>query len=158
MVLTEFGARHSRRTSSSATRDAQGGFTLIELMIAVAVVVILATVSMPAYTAFMQRSRVPPALMALLSYQLRMEQRFQDTGSYANGDACGITAPAVTGFTVTCALSKDGSGYTATAVGAGSMAGYTYTIDDQGTRVTVAHPRGVPGANCWSIRGAVCEG
>ncbi len=158
MVLQGFGARHSRFRPSSAQSGGQGGFTLVELMIAVAVVAILAAVSMPAYTSFVQRSRVPPALMALLSYQLRMEQRFQDMGSYADGDACGIAAPAVTGFTVTCALRNDGTGYTATAVGAGSMAGYTYTINDQGTRITVAHPRGVPSANCWSIRGGVCEG
>jgi type IV pilus assembly protein PilE len=127
-------------------------------MVVVAITAILASVSMPAYTAYVQRSRVPPALVALLSYQVRMEQRFQDMNSYANGDACAIAAPAVAGFTVTCALSGDGSGYTATASGTGAMAGYKYTINDLGTRVTVAHPRGVPSDNCWSIRGATCEG
>ena len=126
-------------------RYSRAGFTLVELMIAVAIVAILASISLPAYTAYVQRSRVPPALVALLSYQVRMEQRFQDAGSYANGEACAIAAPAVAGFTVTCTLGDNGTGY-------------TYTINDQGTRITVAHPRGVPSNNCWSIRGATCEG
>lgn len=156
MVVT--GSRHPTRKVSSIERSMQGGFTLIELMVAVAVVAILASIALPAYNAFVQRARVPPALVALLTYQLRMEQRFQDYRSYGESESCAIAPPAVAGFTITCALSDGGSGYTATAVGAGAMAGYTYAINDQGNRLTVAHPRGVPSSNCWSIRGTVCEG
>ncbi len=45
----------------------------------------------------------------------------------------------------------------APATGSGPISGYAYTINHQGTRVTTAHPKGVPGSNCWSIRGAQCD-
>ena len=133
------------------------GFTLIELMVAVAVVSILAAVALPSYNAYLQRSRVPPALDGLSSYAVRMEQRFQDVGSYANAGNCAVAAPAVTNFTVTCAISGGGTGFTAAATGSGSMTGYTYTINHQGARNTTAHPKGAPATACWTTRGSTCD-
>ena len=40
------------------------GFTLIELMVAVAVAGILASVALPSYSAYMLRSRVPPTYLS----------------------------------------------------------------------------------------------
>jgi type IV pilus assembly protein PilE len=133
------------------------GFTLIELMMAIAIVSILAAVALPSYNSYVQRSRVPPALDGLSSYAVRMEQRFQDVGSYANGAACGAAAPTVANFTVTCTLSGGGTGFTATATGTGSMTGYTYTINHQGARNTTAHPKGTPASACWTTRGTTCD-
>jgi type IV pilus assembly protein PilE len=133
------------------------GFTLIEVLVTVAIVAILASVALPSYTAYIQRSKIPPGLDALQSYFTRMEQRFQDSGSYANGAACAIAVPTVTNFTVTCALSGGGTGYTATATGSNALSGYTYTINSAGTRTTTAHPKGTPTGNCWSIKGAQCD-
>ena len=133
------------------------GFTLIELMIAVAVVAILAAISLPSYSSYVKRSRVPVALDGLSAYAVRMEQRYQDVGNYANGAVCWASLPTVANFTVTCALSGAGQGFTATATGSGSMVGYTYTINHQGVRATTAHPQGAA-ATCWSTRGTVCDG
>lgn len=133
------------------------GFTLIEVMITVAIVAILSAIALPAYTAYVQRSRVPPALDALSALATRMEQRFQDSGSYANGAACGATMPTTENFTVTCELSNDGQGFTATATGSGPVDGYGFSIDHQGVRVTTAHPKGVPSTNCWSMKGTTCD-
>jgi type IV pilus assembly protein PilE len=138
-------------------RSHRSGFTLIELMIAIAIVSILAAVALPAYNSYVQRSRVPPALDGLSSYAVRMEQRFQDVGSYANGAACGVAVPMVANFTVTCTLSGGGTGFTATATGTGSMTGYTYTINHQGARNTTAHPKGTPASACWTTRGTTCD-
>ena len=66
------------------------GFTLIELMVTVAVVAILASIALPSYSAYLQRSRVPAALDGLSSYATRMEQRYQDVGNYATGTACAV--------------------------------------------------------------------
>ena len=132
------------------------GFTLIELMITVAIVAILAAVSLPSYSSYLQRSRVPVALDGLSAYSVRMEQRYQDVGNYANGAGCWASLPTVANFTVTCALSGAGQGFTATATGSGPMLGYTYTVNHLGARATTAHPRGAV-ATCWSTRGAVCD-
>lgn len=133
------------------------GFTLIELMVAMAIAAILAAVALPSYTSHVQRSKVPPALDGLSSYAVRMEQRFQDVGNYTNAGACAVAVPTVANFTVTCVISGGGTGFTATATGTGSMAGYAYTINHQGTRTTTAHPKGTPPAACWSTRGGSCD-
>ncbi|MBL8346577.1 MAG: prepilin-type N-terminal cleavage/methylation domain-containing protein [Rubrivivax sp.] len=133
------------------------GFTLIELLVAMAITAILAAVALPSYNSHVQRSRVPAALDGLSSYAVRMEQRFQDVGNYANAGACAVAVPTVNNFTITCAISGGGTGFTATATGSGSMSGYTYTINHQGARNTTAHPKGTPGSACWSTRGGTCD-
>lgn len=133
------------------------GFTLIEILITVALLGIIASIALPNYSAYIRQGRVPGALDALNSYYTRMEQRFQDTGNYGAG-ACGLAAPAgVKNFTVACALTGGGTGFTATATGNGTMAGYTYTINEQALRRTTAHPKGVPATNCWSMKGKTCD-
>ncbi len=133
------------------------GFTLIELMVAMVVLSILMAVAIPSYNSYVTRSKVPAGLDALSAYATRMEQRYQDTGSYANGAACGVAVPTVDNFTVTCALSGGGQGFTATATGSGPLTGYGYTINNNGVRVTTAHPRGLPATNCWSTKGSLCD-
>jgi len=132
------------------------GFTLIEVLITVAIVAILASIALPSYTAYVTRSRLPVALDALSSVATRMEQRYQDTGSYANGANCGVALPEVVNFTLTCALADAGQSYTVTATGAGPVSGYAYTINQLGVRATTAHPKGTV-ANCWSMRGGTCD-
>jgi type IV pilus assembly protein PilE len=133
------------------------GFTLIEVMVTVAIVAIIASIAMPSYTAYLQRGRVPAALDGLNSYYSRMEQRFQDSNSYANGANCALPVPAAQDFTITCVVANGGREFTATATGTGRMTGYAYTVNHLGVRRTTAHPKGAPGANCWSTRGATCD-
>jgi len=136
----------------------QRGFTLIEVMVTVAIVAILASIAMPAYTSYVMRGRVPAALDGLNSYYVRMEQRFQDTGNYANAGACGIQPlPSATDFSFSCSLANADREFTATATGSGKMSGYKYTINHLGVRKTVAHPKGTPSTNCWSTRGTTCD-
>ncbi|MEF7615456.1 prepilin-type N-terminal cleavage/methylation domain-containing protein [Aquincola sp. MAHUQ-54] len=136
----------------------QRGFTLIELMVAVAIVAILSAVALPAYNAYVMRSRVPPALDALSAFRVRMEQRFQDTGSYANGNACAVANPDLSGnnFTVSCALTTDPAGFVATATGSGVMKDYAYTINQNGDRATKSHPKG-SNSSCWTTKGSTCD-
>lgn len=136
------------------------GFTILELMIGVAIAGILAAVALPAYNSYIQRSKVPVGLDALSAYATRMEQRYQDTGSYrtgTTGTTCAVSVPTASNFTITCATADAGQSFVATATGSGPMNGYTYTINSAGVRQTTAHPKGLPGTNCWSTKGAVCD-
>jgi type IV pilus assembly protein PilE len=139
--------------------ERQRGFTLIEVMITVAIVAILAAIALPSYTAYIQRAKVPAGLDALQAYFSRMEQRYQDTNTYAEGGACAIAVPAVANYDFACAVTGEGvaSTYIATVTGKGQLAGYAYTINQNGERKTTAHPKGA-NDSCWSIRGgASCD-
>jgi type IV pilus assembly protein PilE len=83
-----------------------------------------------------------------------MEQRFQDVGGYS----CTVPAlPTVPSFTFSCELANGNREFTARATGTGNMAGYAFSIDHQGLRRTLEHPRGVPATACWTTRGGTCD-
>lgn len=128
-----------------------GGFTLIEVMITVAIVAILAAVALPAYSRYVTRSRIPEATSNLAAWQTKMEQWFQDSQTYqdAAGTGCGVAAPTSTYFSFSCSATSS-SVYTLTASGADSMAGFTYTIDQDGNKKTPSVPSGwTTSDSCW---------
>jgi type IV pilus assembly protein PilE len=65
-------------------RSALGGFTLIELMITVAVVAILATIAVTSYSSQIQKSRRTDARSAVLDLAGREEKLFSTTNAYSN--------------------------------------------------------------------------
>lgn len=131
------------------------GFSLIELMITIAIIGILASIAIPNYSAYVRRGRMTDAFNQLTSYALRLEQSFQNNATYLSGGACSPGAPASTAyFDFVCAGAV--STFTVTATGKSSMAGYTYTLNQAGTKTTTAFP-GVSGTKtCWLIAGGEC--
>ncbi len=78
------------------TKDRIGGFTLIELMIAVAIVGVLAAVAIPAYQGYIRRSylnEVPTSISAIKSAE---ESYFSINNCYISADATPSTIPAGT--------------------------------------------------------------
>jgi len=140
------------------TASRQRGFTMIEIMIAVAIVAILSAVALPSYRSYVTRSRVPEAFDMLSAYAARMEQTYQDSGRYdpATNGSCTPTLPVGKNFSVTCSISAGGQGYLAVATGSGTMSGYAYSINNNGVRATTAHPKG-GNASCWSMKGTSCD-
>jgi type IV pilus assembly protein PilE len=128
------------------------GFTLIELMIVVAVVAILAAIALPSYSDYVRRGRVPQATNALSAARVQLEQFFQDTRDYsAAGGPCNPGPPATSqDFAYVCG-NLTATTYTITATGAGTMAGFTYTINQNNAKATTATPSWGTSANCWII-------
>lgn len=154
-------------TNSGTARSA--GFTLIEMMIVVAIIAILSAVVMPSYAGYVQRSRLTEASAKLSDLRTKMEVYFQDNRKYGtSGTGCGVPVTASNSgyFTFTCYLSSDPAATTQTddqsfvlhAVGSGAMVGFEYTIDQSNgkqTRSFVA-ATGLPVA-CWKLRkGDLC--
>ncbi|PZP35716.1 MAG: general secretion pathway protein GspH [Roseateles depolymerans] len=142
----------------NATTPRTHGFTLIELMITVAIVAILAAVAVPQYTDYVTRGRVPDATSGLSGKQVQLEQYFQDNRTYAGAPACGSDTTTSNNFTFACSAAN-ASGYTLTATGRNAMTGFTYSINQAGTKSsTVTGVSGWSGSsNCWvTKKGGVC--
>ncbi len=130
------------------------GFSLIELMVALAIAAIIAVFTVPSYRDHVLRSRIPEATSGLLLTGMRLEQHYQDHRSYANAASnCGVALPPAGQFTFTCTLPADGQSYLLTATGRGdsSMASFGYTLDHRGAQRTTALPAdwGTVPADCW---------
>jgi type IV pilus assembly protein PilE len=137
----------------------QTGFTLIEVMITVAIVAILASIAIPAYTDYVRRGQLSEATSTLSDLRVRMEQFYQDNRSYAGAacsGACGVPCPATQFFTYSCAT--DGQTFTMTATGAGGVtSGFAYTLNQQNARATTMFYGAASAATCWlTKKGATC--
>ncbi len=145
---------------STSPRIASAGFTLIELMIVVAVVGILAAIAMPAYTDYVVRGKIPEATSNLATKRVQMEQFFQDNLTYAGAPACNTDSSASQYFTFSCSAAATATAFTLQAVGTGSMAGFTFTVDQSNNKATPAVPSGWSSHSpdtCWvTKKGGVC--
>ncbi len=134
------------------------GFTLIELMVAVAIVAIIATVAYPQYTDSVRRSRLVEATGALASARVRLEQYYQDNRNYGStATACGVAAPTGDNFTYSCTWGSTSSSQsfllTATGKSSAGLSGTSYTTNQDNLQQTTAFPgaSGLP-VNCWLRR------
>jgi type IV pilus assembly protein PilE len=150
-------------------RRAHHGFTLIEVMIVVAIVAILSTIAYPAYSDYVRRGQVQEAFGRLADFRVKLEQYYQDYRNYGTtgGGACanGTGAPAwssfspgdVEYFTFSCALDAGSTqGYTLTATGIGAAAGNVYALTGANVKSTTSFKGTTVTKACWLSRGNEC--
>lgn len=141
------------------------GFTLIELMIVIAIVGIIMTIAVPNYTEYVMRSRITRATAALSDMRVRMEQFFQDNRLYPTACNAAPTAAQIAlppaadnpDFDFTCpAANLTASTYLLVATGKGKMDGFVYTINQSNAKGTTLDQSAGKASKGWSGTGSAC--
>ena len=108
------------------TPSLKNGFTLIELMVTLAILGVLAAIAIPAYNGYITTAKMSEAQNNLAAIRLAQEEYFLENNSYFTGANAGAIATA-SGNLWTVTKGSDGynfdyvvtlsSGWTATATG-----------------------------------------
>lgn len=154
------------------------GFSLLELLTALALIGVLFAIALPNYSDYIRKSQVSEATATLLEYRTRLEQYYQDNRKYGAAPDCGVAAsafPNLKYFDLTCHTKKtnndgtagadDDQSYRIFATGKASSqsAGVSYRIDEQNRRWTTnfmgsggTARSNTPAAGCWLVSGSEC--
>lgn len=139
----------------------QKGFTLIELMVTVAIVAIIAAIAYPSFLKSAQRGRRADAKASLTQYSQALERCYTEYGTYSN-TACGVlatlqgagyntahsyytvTAPSVTSTTYALAATAVSTGPQANDTGCTIM-----TLNNQGQQGSGSNTATSDTGSCW---------
>lgn len=136
----------------------QGGFTLIEIMIVVAIIGVLARIAIPMYSNYMIRSKLTDAQSTLTTARVSLEQYYQDHRTYVSA------VPPVPSayFTYAFTSGPSAASYVLSASslankGLGTAGSYAYTIDFNNAKATTMFGNASSTAACWITKpGQLC--
>jgi len=136
-------------------RQMQKGFTLIELMIVVAIIGILAAIALPAYQQYVKNASFTEVTQSTQGIKTAIEVCAQTEGNLADCDAVddASVAEAVTGAAggarvSSVAVTEDTAVITATAVGAANAA-----VDSLEGETYILTPALANGQVTWTVTG-----
>ncbi len=141
---------------TTTLRCKPAGFTLIELMIVVAIVGILAAVAIPAYRQYVMKSHRSVAKSTLMEMSGRMERYYTLHNAYpASATSLGYSAatvsvPSAADPYYNVSVVSGGNAYTLQAVPTGSQTGDTcgtYTLNNLGVQGNSGNT--TSSADCW---------
>lgn len=116
-------------TSMKLMKKAQVGFTLIELMIVVAIIGILAAVAIPAYQDYIKRARFTNVVSSIAPITTAMAHCIQSEGNLAACDTfakLNVSAPGADVNILSVSMAPGTAVITAT--GTATAGGYTYIV------------------------------
>lgn len=131
------------------------GFTLIELMVTVAIIGILASIAIPAYSAYIQRANRSDARTQLLEAAAFLQRSFSRNNAYPTALPTNYQKSPATGdakYNITIANPGGTATFTLTATRTGTMTNDEcgdFTLRHDSVR-EIVNATGRTAADCWS--------
>jgi len=110
----------------------QKGFTLIELMIVVAIIGILAAIAIPNFMSYQCKAKQAEAKSHLGSIRSMQEAYYAEYDHYSTTDAIGFSAAGNRNYGISINVAGSTTTYTATATGTINGSTDTWTVNQAG--------------------------
>ena len=141
-------------------KSQQTGFSLIELMIVVAIIGLLSAIALPAYRDYVLQSTITDATSVLSARRVLMEQYFQDNRTYVGADTPATPGLCDAGtsksYDFSCSVAPGATVYTLMATGKSNAAGFSFTLDQDNAKTSSGPSGWSSGANCWITKKSGC--